>query len=81
MGSVSLNHIQDEEARKISQEWEHGAYAEERSETMFLMQNKTKTALVFYIPISRKPKCNDLNLYSKSPLLKFTSVGWSFLKF
>lgn len=50
-------------------------YAEERSETMFLMQNKTKTALVFYIPISRKPKCNDLNLYTKSPLLEFTSVG------
>lgn len=56
---ANLGHMQDEEAKKVSQEREDGAQTTKRSreETEYvLLQNKRKTALVFYMPVPRKLK-------------------------
>lgn len=71
-----LGHMQDEEAKEVSQEREDGAQTTKRSreETEYVLpQNKRKTALVFYMPVPRKLKCSYL--YNKSPLPEFILVG------
>lgn len=47
---------------------------------MLLLQNKTKIATVFYIPVSRKLKSNYLDPYNMSLVLEFILVGCYFLQ-